>query len=96
LRGSSSHVKEGKIDLWRSIEKMGEVYAREISRPEEKFFWDLTLKRGYIMAEASIRWAAECLKELADLEKPPEGFNREVKSLTGGLRKNRDVRCGLK
>lgn len=61
--------EEGKVDLWRSIEKMGEAYAREISRPEEKFFWDLTLKRGYIMAEASIHWAEECLKELADFEK---------------------------
>ncbi|MCL6558094.1 MAG: hypothetical protein K6U74_04690 [Firmicutes bacterium] len=39
-------------------------YAGEISRPEEKFFWRLTMKRGYIMAEALIRWAQECLKEL--------------------------------
>lgn len=56
--------KQGELDSYAAVEKIIEDYARELSRPDEKLFWRFTLKRGYIMAEASIRWAEECLEQL--------------------------------
>lgn len=56
--------KQEEIVSYKAVEKIIEEYAREISRPKERFFWRLTLKRGYIMAEASIRWAESCLHDL--------------------------------
>lgn len=56
--------KQEEIESYSAVEKIIEHYAREMSRSEEKLFWRLTLRRGYIMAEGSIRWAEECLEQL--------------------------------
>jgi len=60
------YIKEEQelLDSLAALEGMIDAYAREISRPGEKFYWRLTLKRGYIMTGAAIRWARECLDEL--------------------------------
>lgn len=56
--------QQQEIESYRGIAQLIEEFARELSRPDEKFYWYLTLKRGFILAEASIRWAEECLQEL--------------------------------
>jgi hypothetical protein len=39
-------------------------YAEDMGLPGEKFFWRLTLQKGFICEEAEMRWARECLSEL--------------------------------
>jgi len=39
--------KKEELETYSAVEKSIEQFAEEISRPEEKFFWRLTLKRGY-------------------------------------------------
>ena len=56
--------RQEEIASYSALDKIMDDYAGEISRPKEKFFWRMTLKRGYIMAEASIRWAEKCLQDL--------------------------------
>jgi len=59
-------IKEMKEELnfYRTVETIIEEYSKEVSRSGEKFYWGLTLKKGYFMAEAQICWAEECLREL--------------------------------
>ena len=52
--------KESFIDTIMIFEK----YANEISLPHEFFFWKLALKKKYLLTEASIKWAKECLRDL--------------------------------
>lgn len=54
------------LESYKLVNKIIGEYAKEISRPEEKFYWQLTLKRGIMMAETSISWAEECIKELKE------------------------------
>ncbi|TAL36690.1 MAG: PadR family transcriptional regulator [Spirochaetes bacterium] len=60
-------IKEGREELesLAAVEKIIEVFSREIGKPEERFFWGLVLKRGRMITEASVRWAEESLVELS-------------------------------
>ena len=48
-----------------------ELLARHADRPELPY-WMITLRHGQLENEAHIRWAAEALQLLAELEGPPE------------------------
>lgn len=53
-----------QLDNFRSMGVIMDQQAWQIGRPEEAFFWKLTLKRGILSAEATIRWARECIGKL--------------------------------
>ncbi len=59
------------ISLYRGVEGMMTRYAEGSSQPFDRFYWELTLKRGFIIAEANIRWAEECLQELRKRKTEP-------------------------
>lgn len=61
-------IREQKeiIASYKLIETAIEEYGQALASPEEPLYWRLTLKRGFIMAEASIRWAEESLKALSE------------------------------
>lgn len=52
------------IASYQLIEIAIEEYSQALASPEESLYWRLTLKRGFIMAEASIRWAEQCIEVL--------------------------------
>ncbi|HBX24628.1 MAG TPA: hypothetical protein DEF34_13505 [Desulfotomaculum sp.] len=54
------------LELYNTLDNSLRQYAEALLRPEEEFYWRLTVKKGIIMAEAAIRWAEECLQELAN------------------------------
>ena len=65
------YIKELKENLqyFTTVETIIADYAQTLSRPDDKFYWRLTLKKGHALAEASIRWAEECIKELEEKAK---------------------------
>lgn len=41
-------------------------------RPEESFYWRLTMKRGIAMVKADIQWVEECIREIEEKERSEE------------------------
>ena len=54
-----------RLELYKDLDYSLGQYADALSRPEEEFYWRLTVKKGIAMDKASICWAEECLQELA-------------------------------
>ena len=54
-------------ELLASYESVGATiggHSEELGRPDETFYWLLTLKRGIANAKAEIQWAEECIEEI--------------------------------
>jgi len=55
---------QARLEVYQGLTKVIDKYAEDMGIPGEKFFWRLTLQRGFICKEAEMRWARECLLEL--------------------------------
>ncbi|MBZ9625584.1 PadR family transcriptional regulator [Clostridium sp. FP2] len=62
------YVKERKneVDSFGSIEECMENYGKRIGVTNENFYWSMILKRGYMLNQAYIKWAEECISELKE------------------------------
>ena len=56
--------KKDEIDAFKGVEEIFEEYSKTINRPDEKFYWKLIIRGGYLRNEALIKWAEECISEL--------------------------------
>lgn len=56
--------KKDEIDSFGQIEENIEIYAKDIGVTDEKSYWYMILKRGYMLNQAHITWAEECISEL--------------------------------
>lgn len=59
--------KQEVVDTLRIMDEHGDQY-KDDSNSENVFFQRLTIKKGFLVFGAEIRWAEECLKELDELK----------------------------
>ncbi|MTI79661.1 MAG: PadR family transcriptional regulator [Firmicutes bacterium] len=52
-----------------SEDQVIDKYAEELSLPNDKLYWRLTLKKGKMITEALVRWSEECIEELKQAQK---------------------------
>lgn len=55
---------QARLEVYQGLAEDIDKYAEDMGLPGEKFFWRLTLQRGFICEEAEMRWARQCLLEL--------------------------------
>ncbi|MBZ9625573.1 PadR family transcriptional regulator [Clostridium sp. FP2] len=65
------YIKEKKeeIDSYGTIKELSEIYAKESNVTQEIMYWNMILKRGYMVNQVFIQWAEESILELKDLIK---------------------------
>lgn len=75
-RLSTEEVKEQLQKYKREVQEQlaayqvmeGALKQMPCNRPEDEFFWRLTLKKGILLGEACIQWTEECIKEMEQRE----------------------------
>lgn len=61
--------RQSSLASHESIGDMIGAYAKLLDRPDEAFYWMLTLKRGIANLKAEIRWAEESIEEIEERER---------------------------
>jgi DNA-binding PadR family transcriptional regulator len=65
--------KQELLASYQSVDDMLGEHSEVLGRPDETFYWLLTLKRGIADAKADIQWAEECIEEIEARERPLTG-----------------------
>lgn len=56
----------------KTLQILGDIYesVKHAGYPTEELYWQLTIRKGLLIAAAEVQWAHECIAELEDIRRP--------------------------